>query len=266
MGVLSQETIDAYQRDGAVKLEGVFSEAWVETLRDGVARNMEEPGEYAKGYTAEGKPGYFFGDYCNWQRIPQYEDFLKNSPAGDAAAELMKSDTVTLFHEHVLVKEPSTAERTPWHHDLPYYCVEGQQTVSLWIPLDPVPRDVSVEFIAGSHKWGKRFMPTKFKGQAYERSDDELEPLPDIEAARDDYDIIGFDLKPGDAVAFNFLTVHGAPGNMQAGNRRRAFAARFCGDDVRFAKRAGEVSPPFPNVTLSHGDRLSGQDFPRVRG
>jgi ectoine hydroxylase-related dioxygenase (phytanoyl-CoA dioxygenase family) len=60
--------------------------------------------------------------------------------------------------------------------------------------------------------------------------------------------------------------VHGAPGNLQAGSRRRAFAARYCGDDVVFVRRQGEVSPPFPDVTLAHGDKLRGEDFPMVRG
>ena len=199
MAILDSSVVEAFRRDGAVKLTGVFSPEWIAALRDGVARNMAEPGTYAKGYTAEGKPGAFFGDYCNWRRIPEYEDFLKNSPAPDLAGALTGSDTVVLFHEHVLVKEPATEERTPWHHDQPYYCVEGTQTCSLWIPLDPVPRETCVEFVAGSHAWGKRFMPTKFRGEAYDRADEELEPLPDIEAARDDYSILGWDMEPGDA-------------------------------------------------------------------
>ncbi|NQW10218.1 MAG: phytanoyl-CoA dioxygenase family protein [Alphaproteobacteria bacterium] len=264
--MLDATTIDAFRRDGAVKLTGVFGPEWIAALRDGVARNMAEPGSYAKGYTAEGKPGLFFGDYCNWRRIPEYEDFLKNSPAPDLAGALMGSETVVLFHEHVLVKEPATAERTPWHHDQPYYCVEGTQTCSLWIPLDAVPRQTCVEFVAGSHAWGKRFMPTKFKGEAYDRADDNLEPLPDIEAARDDYSILGWDMEPGDAIAFSFLTVHGAPGNLQSAARRRAFAARYCGGDVVYVRRQGEVSPPFPDVRLSHGDPLRGEEFPVVRG
>ena len=91
-------------------------------------------------------------------------------------------------------------------------------------------------------------------------------PAPDIEAARDDYSILGWDMEPGDAIAFSFLTVHGAPGNLQSGARRRAFAARYCGGDVVFAQRAGEVSPPFPDVRLNHGEPLRGDDFPVVRG
>ena len=178
----------------------------------------------------------------------------------------MGASRVNFFYDQLLVKEPGTQERTPWHHDLPYYCVEGRQTVSLWVPLDPVPRATCVEFVAGSHDWGRRFMPTKFKGQAYDRADPDLEPLPDIDARRGEYRILGWDLQPGDAIAFSFLTVHGAPGNLQSGARRRAFAARYCGDDVTFARRQGEVSPPFPGVRLAHGDALRGEDFPVVRG
>src|SRR3546814_16919730 len=91
-------------------------------------------------------------------------------------------------------------------------------------------------------------MPTKFKGQAFDRREADLEPLPDIDARRGEYEILGWDLEPGDAIAFSFLTVHGAPGNAQSANRRRAFAARNCGDDVVFARRPGEGSPPFPAV------------------
>ena len=71
-----------------------------------------------------------------------------------------------LFHEHVLVKEPGTLEPTPWHHDQPYYFVDGTQIVSLWIPLDPVPRRTCVEYVAGSHRWGKWYTPKRFVDSA----------------------------------------------------------------------------------------------------
>ena len=54
-------------------------------------------------------------------------------------ALLMGSRSVRLFHEHVLVKEPNADVPTPWHHDQPYYCVDGDQNVSMWIALDAVP-------------------------------------------------------------------------------------------------------------------------------
>ena len=146
------------------------------------------------------------------------------------------------------MKEPRTESRTPWHHDLPYYCIDGTQCVSFWTALDPVPRAVSLELVAGSHRWGKSFMPKKFIGVDYQREGEALDTMPDIDGHRDEFEIVSFDVAPGDAIAFHFLTVHGAPGNVSASARRRAFVHRWVGDDVRFKVRPGEVSPPFPEV------------------
>ena len=87
--------------------------------------------------------------------------------------------------------------------------------------------------------------------------------IPDIDNNRKDYDIISWSLVPGDLIAFNFATVHGAPGNNSL-NRRRAFSARFTGDDATYAKRKGETSPPFPEVTLNHGDAMDCSAFPQI--
>ncbi len=262
---IDDPVVAQFRRDGVVHLQGIFSE-WVGVLRAGVERNLQSPGPWAKQYEPQGAKGGFFGDYCNWARIPEYRDFVLHSPAAALAARLMDSTTARLFHEHVLVKEPQTTSRTPWHHDLPYYCIEGTQTVSLWTPLDPVPRAVCLELVVGSHRWGKSFLPKKFVGIDYEREGEALEAMPDIDARRDAYDIAAFDMAPGDAIAFHFLTVHGAPGNASASARRRAFSHRWVGDDVRFKVRGGEVSPPFPEAhrRLRDGDPLDAPEFPLV--
>ena len=178
----------------------------------------------------------------------------------------MESETARFFHEHVLVKEPQTESRTPWHHDLPYYCIDGTQCLSFWTPLDAVPRAVCLELVVGSHRWGKSFMPRKFAGYDYEREGEALDAMPDIDGRRAEYEIASFEMAPGDAIAFHFLTVHGAPGNASARARRRAFAHRWVGDDIRFKVRPGEVSPPFPEVheRLRDGDPLDDPAFPLV--
>ncbi len=263
---IAPETIAAFQRDGAVLLKGVLGD-WVETLRQGIEQNLAVPGPYQRLYTPVGGSGRFVGDYCNWARIPSYRDFVFASPAARIAGQLMGSKTVRFFHEHILVKEPETREVTPWHHDQPYYCVDGSKVVSLWMPLDPVPREVCVEFVAGSHLWGRWFRPRKFTGIAYDHKDDGLEDMPDISAHRADYRLLSWDLEPGDAIAFHFLTVHGAPGNFSA-NRRRAFASRWLGDDAVYASRPGETSPPFPGLDarLKPGDAMAADEFPLVIG
>ncbi len=207
---LSAADIQEFQQNGVIVLRGVFTE-WIESLRKGVDHNMANPGEFSKNYTTEGDSGNFFGDYCNWARIPEYRSFFFDSPAGEMAAELMQSETVRIFHEHVLVKEPGTSNPTPWHHDQPYYCVDGKQVLSFWIPLDTVPQTTCPEFISGSHTWEKWFLPRKFSGVDYNYTEEWLEPIPDIENQRGDYDIRSWDLEPGAVPRFGEAPQRGRP-------------------------------------------------------
>ncbi len=259
---ISTQQISQFQSDGVLLLRGVFRD-WVDLLREGVARNMADPGPNAKHYREDGSDAEFFGDYCNWQRIPEYRAFLFESPAAAVAAALTGSRSVRLFHEHVLVKQPGAGTPTPWHQDQPYYCIDGDQVCSLWLALDPVARENSIEYIAGSHRWNKVFRPERFNRQPlYDNA--EYEVLPDIDAERDSYDIRGWDIEAGDAIAFHFMTVHGAPPNRSRTRSRRAFSSRWLGDDARFAVRPGETSPPFPEVRLKHGDLPDHPSFPLV--
>ncbi len=262
---LDPATLDAYRTTGAAVLRGVFSD-WVETLRAGIAANRDDPAPNARVYTGEGGGGRFFVDYCNWARFEDYRRFIFDSPAAEIGAALMETDTVQLFHEHVLVKEAATGVPTPWHQDAPYYCVDAARTLSLWIPLDPVPRETTLEFVAGSHEWGKRYRPQRFNGEAL-NAHDGLEEIPDIDGNRDAHDIVGWALEPGDAVAFDYRTIHGAPANTDPTRQRRAFSLRLLGAGARFRRREGLVtSPPFPEVTLRDGEPLTGPQFPVLRG
>jgi ectoine hydroxylase-related dioxygenase (phytanoyl-CoA dioxygenase family) len=262
---LDDQTIDEFQEKGATVLRGLFSD-WVQTLRDGVAANMRDPDPNARIYKGDKGAGRFIVDYCNWARIPEYEEFIFKSPAAAIGAELMQSDAVQLFHEHVLVKEAETNVATPWHQDAPYYCVDCQKTVSLWIPLDEIPSETTLEFISGSHKWNALYRPKRFNGEPL-NADDGLEEIPDINADRNAYDIIGWAVSPGDAIAFDYRTIHGAPANNSTSRQRRAFSLRLLGDNARFARRDGIVtSPPFTQVKLQNGDKLVANEFPMLLG
>lgn len=258
---VSQSEIEAFRRDGAVPLRGWFTER-VEELRQGIEKNIASPSGDARIYDSKGEGGRFFGDYCNWARIPEFEDFIFRSPAARIAAALMGASSVRLFHEHVLVKEPGSDVATPWHQDSPYYCVRGEKTCSLWIPLDPVPRERTLEFVAGSHAAGKTYRPERFNRTALNEGDGR-DAVPDIDANRDKFDVIGWALEPGDAVAFQYTTLHGAPANASRAERRRAFSLRMVGEDATFYREEGKVtSPPFRDVRLASGVKLRGPEFP----
>jgi ectoine hydroxylase-related dioxygenase (phytanoyl-CoA dioxygenase family) len=250
----------AFRRDGVVLIRGLFRDQ-VDLLRDGVARNMAEPGPYAAENLKPGETGRFFDDYCNWTRIPEFAAAIRGSAAAEVAADLMGSDRVQLFHDHVLVKEPGTSKPTPWHQDGPYYFVEGAQTVSFWSPLDPVG-EATLRCVAGSHLWARPVLPTRWLSEeTFYADSDAYMPVPDPDA--EGMEIREWAMEPGDAVAFHYMTLHGARGN-SAATRRRAFSLRLIGDDARYVARPGPTSPPFPGHGMTAGQRLREDWFPVI--
>ena len=259
---VTQAMIDSYKNDGVVLIEGLFRD-WVDTLRTGVERNMSEPGPYAADNLQEGEAGRFFDDYCNWQRIPEFEEVIRRSHAAAVAAELMQSKTVQVFHDHILVKEPGTTKATPWHQDSPYYFVEGEQTISFWSPLDPV-KEATLRCVVGSHRWDKPVLPVRWlSNDDFYAKQDLYMPIPDPDSDPDTYQVVEWQMEPGDAVAFNFKTLHGARGNNSA-IRRRAFSLRLVGDDAHYVTRPGPTSPPFPDHGMQDDQKLRLDWFPFV--
>jgi len=251
-----------YSEDGVALIPGLFRD-WIDTMAAGIDRNMREPGPYAAENLKPGEGGRFFDDYCNWERIPEFADVVRNSPAAKAAAELMGSRTAQIFHDHVLVKEPGTSKATPWHQDAPYYFVDGEQTVSFWIPVEPV-EEATLRSIAGSHRWPKLVLPVKWLSETnfYAGAEDYL-PVPDPDREPDQYRVLEWPMRPGDAIAFHYRTVHGARGNLST-RRRRALSLRWVGDDARYVSRPGRTSPPFPGHGMTDGERLREDWFPTV--
>ena len=257
---LSEEHIKSFQDDGVVLIKGLFAD-YVELIQMGIDYNIQNPGRYAAENIKDGEGGRFFDDYCNWNRISQFQEVIKNSKVAEVAAGLMKSKTVQVFHDHVLVKEPGTSKPTPWHQDSPYYFVEGSQTVSFWSPVDAVT-DATLRCVAGSHKWPKPVLPTRWLNEdKFYKDTVKYMPVPDPDA--EGMKVLEWDMDPGDAVAFHYRILHGARGN-ETKKRRRAFSLRLVGDDARYVERPGPTSPPFPGHNMKPGDRLREDWFPII--
>ncbi|HUB84463.1 MAG TPA: phytanoyl-CoA dioxygenase family protein [Rhizomicrobium sp.] len=241
----TRDEIDAFQRDGAVCLRGMVSPSDLENLRDGIDANLAHPSPRAKIANGPDDPGRFIEDFRCWPENTRYRSFIFDSGIGEAAAMLMQSQTARLYHDHMLTKEAQTQQKTPWHQDQPYYNIEGMQNCSFWIPVDRVERSATLEFVAGSHK-GPWLMPRSFMdNQAKWFPPGSLQELPDIEARRSDYPVLGWALEPGDIVCFHMLALHASGGTT---NRRRVFSLRFLGDDIVHEPRAWTTSPDFSDM------------------
>jgi ectoine hydroxylase-related dioxygenase (phytanoyl-CoA dioxygenase family) len=111
-GLIDDTTRGAYARHGAVVVRQAFDAEHVRWATDAIDANLAALSPRAKrASTDDDAP--FIEDFCNWQRLPAMERFIRESPAAEIAAELSNSDQIRLYHDHVLVKEPGTRQRTP---------------------------------------------------------------------------------------------------------------------------------------------------------
>ena len=251
-----------FARDGAVCLRGLFAD-WVEPIRAGIDRNMASPGSFDRSYKPAGST-MFFNDYRNWRNIPEFVELVEHSHLGGCAASLMQSEKAYFFHEHVLVKQPGSVIKTPWHCDSPYYPVQASKSISFWCPVDPIPVERSLQFVAGSHLWGHQYSPQRFDGTPLFPGRPG-QPFPDIDAELDQHRILAWAVEPGDAVAFNFGTLHGAAANENPDSvNRRVLSLRLFGEGATLVELPGPSSPPYPELASRDSDAIPEDIFPVI--
>ena len=267
--LLTPEDIEAYHRDGVLVVRGVLTPEEVQLAREGIEAVLATDGMLTQVASGIDDPGRFVEDFRRWQEIPQIEQLALHSATPRYANALLErwsspERPVRFYHDHVLVKEGGTKQRTPWHQDQPYYNVDGHGT-SAWIPVDPVPLAGCLELVAGSHEGPWKMPRTFLDGKAKWFPEGALDELPDIEADRDAFDIRAAELAPGDAIFFDFLTIHGAPGFPFSG-RRRVLSLRYLAGDATHAPRDWVTSPPFDELrgVIPAGAEMDDPLFPVV--
>ncbi len=208
--------------------------------------------------------GRFLLDTGVAARLKPFRRFSISGPAREIAAALLNSEQVNFYGDQIFVKEPGTRERTAFHQDAGYFEIEGDQCCVLWIPVDPATLETgTMMYVRGSHRDGKLYRPNVFISQAA-LPGAQGEELPDIEGNENDYDIVYFEVEPGDVIVHHYRTIHGTGGNHSQYQVRRAASLRYCGDDIRFLHRPGAPKQLHHTHNLKDGDPLSGPDFPVV--
>lgn len=255
--------IRTFATDGVVCLREMFDPEWVAFLHEAAEASLDDPGELHFEFAAERKdPGRFFFETFSWLHNSRCRQFVFESPAAEIAGTVMDASKVCIFFDQWLIKEPGTPTATPWHHDLPFWPVNGDQISTLWLALDEVTVATgAVEYVKGSHLWGQRYKAESFSGA--DRYKEDLPPLPDIEAMRDQLDFVQYELSPGDCTVHHGLTIHGAPGNTSSNRRRRALVTRWAGDDAVYYPRPNiQKIPRDPGITA--GAPIECDLWPRV--
>ena len=248
-----------FRDDGAIVVRGLLDTEGLALAEDAFRWSLEHPGP-AASHPFEGIDGAFYQDLCNPDapRDEHYLAMLHGTPIGGLVSALWDDPELWFMYEQVFLKEGGENRRTPWHQDAPYLCVEGDHLAVVWIAFEHVPKADSLEFVRGSHR------QTLYNTSAFDAGDetiplyDGLPRLPDIEADRDAFDIISWDIAPGDVLVFHPAMLHGgAP--THPGGRRRTLTLRFFGRDAVYVARPGNGVAPM--VEGLHDRLRPGQPF-----
>lgn len=150
---LTSEQIAAYRRDGYIRLHGVLDPAVIEDIAPVLRRLVAAATKHLPPLAERGTYGKAFQQVMNlWRQDEDARAFVFSRRLARLAAELMEVDGARLYHDQALYKEPGGGA-TPWHADQHYWPLEGDRTITVWIPLQRTPREMGpLAFLPGSQK------------------------------------------------------------------------------------------------------------------
>jgi ectoine hydroxylase-related dioxygenase (phytanoyl-CoA dioxygenase family) len=259
------EEIRTFDRDGVILLPGLLSPEWMDASLHAWTFSVKNPGPLASGLL----PGTdtAFQDLCNPTAYTAYRDVIHQSPLADAAQALWNGSSVWYLYEQVFHKT-GNAGRTPWHQDTSYLAVDGHHLIAFWVSFESLPKSHGLEFVRGSHRG------TLFNTSRFDHTDptlpifpsENVPNLPDVEARRDDFDIVSFATRPGDVVAFHTSVLHGGGAVDRHVTERRTLTLRFFGEEAISAQRPGVAGPFYDDIrSLKPGEPFRHARFPKVR-
>lgn len=260
MRTLTTSEIQAFRRDGIVKVPGAVPPDLAAEMLASVDRVLGAPGA----------TGMFGMDRRVYARDEQFASFLYRSELASLAAQAMGSETIRIYFDQIFVKESNTEDQVfHWHQDHPFWPIRGEQVASTWVALTEASVQASaLEFVKGSHRWDKHYRPFLGEGVDFEQMNrlwdgfgDHAAGLTDVIEDFEDhperYDVVGFDVAPGDALLFDYRILHRSRGN-SSGRRRVAVSWRWLGDSAVWAPIHG-ADPVISqeHTTLQPGERIT---------
>lgn len=229
---------EAYRDDGAVCIPGALDAADRAIARELFAWSRAYRGQAAQTLDF-GADGSIFIETHNRSAREIYLALLAKSGIPALVAAALGVEELWYLGEQIYIKEGRPgACKTAWHQDsdLP---IDAEGAVCLWTSFENLEREDGLEFARGSHQ-GPRYnhiigMGADGQPLLLYPTAAEKRPFPDIDAARQEFDLISWATGPGDVVLFHSLTIHGGAPVPPAG-QRNTLCLRFFGPDARYCQ------------------------------
>ncbi|TGD70996.1 hypothetical protein E4634_20575 [Mangrovimicrobium sediminis] len=246
---LTDQQIAQYHRDGAVLLKGVLNTVERALLEEGLEESYHNPGRRSTRASDPQGEGETFMESFPSLGSPSLRRLLELGSIPEIAARMLRAPSAQLILDQVFYKRGGRVIPTPWHQDTPYLRVRGDDMIRVWVSADFSPRELTLQIIRGSHRWGIIFDPNISDGGNVRKINEgkmltmhgggERGPrVPDIASHPERYDILSWDVEPGDALVFNGNMLHAAGGASGHPAPRRAYTSMWGGPELRY------IAPP----------------------
>ncbi len=246
----------AYARDGVIRLRGALEPRWLALTAAGIERNLRQPGRFFRDQTPADSPARYVFDYWCWPQIPEFEALIFDSPAAALVAELFDAPRVRLLMDNWFLREAGATNGAPWHHDEPYFDFFAGRKCIFWFPLQAVSAEEGLQFVAGSQAWGEVYMAQNFKQDQPFAAAEGYRPVPDIDARGEDFRLLGGAVAAGDALLFDFRSLHAASaGKRPLARSIQRMSLRFGDAGVRFRPR-GSWTRETSDYLISLGQKV----------
>ena len=269
--LISKDEVKKFKKDGAVFLSKKFDVSWIKKLKKGIKRDIKNPSPRFKSHTTKSNIPAYLEDYWTWDLVPEFKDFVFNSPYAEIASELMSARKINLVMDNWFLRESGSKSSTPFHHDISYFDMEGTMCV-LWLPLQATGKDEGVAWIKGSHLWNKLFLRVLFKdGHKVEGNEctingKKYELPPKILENKEKYEFLKWDCEPGDCVIFDMRTLHGVISPSIPKKTLSRYTLRVAKEDTKISYIGDWTSYNYRKAMqeagYKNGDKLGGKMFP----
>ena len=224
---VTDEQIEAYQRDGHILLDGVLPAEHIPPYHDAIAQTVAERNTETRKLADRDTYGQAFLQTINlWLFNEKVKRFVLAKRFAGIAAQLLGVEKVRIYHDQALFKEAGGGI-TPWHQDQHYWPLATNKVVSMWMTLADIRADMgTLQFASRSHVNG-------YLGEM-PISDESETQFREYVAEK------GFTLQQADAMAAGTATfhsgwtLHSAPPN-RSDKMRPAMTVIYFADGTRVA-------------------------------
>lgn len=218
---------------GHIGLQGVFTRGSISCLAEALSGLVRLPLQGSRpemeAAVSDYGQGWVFQEQL-WRRSAWLADWLLEGPPAQLVCRILQRQDVWLLRDQTYFKW-SGSEATPWHQDGTFIPIDGLQSLTLWIPLNPVGADASpMHYLDGSHR-ACELQPCRDEALDFDQALQRLQTMPRPISKYDR-------LMPGDCLIHETWCLHGSPVHRQR-DARLAFVVVYGYGEGQLVKSHG---------------------------